>query len=658
MAPQRHRGPCTVAARAAAAATAAAAAAAASAAGPFVAGADDAAPVAAQEVPPGLPGTRASEKLMDVEPWWSDAVTHISIWDQSWLTPRLICGIRLERTPTLRTPEGDSSGAGPVPDCSAALAEPRPPRRALRWVFDGTAFQQRALEFYEGVAAPPMQDVWLVTLLARIPGSWDHDVTPLGDLMELECRGVLLLAAILYSEYLAFVAPAAVLLKSFQFAAQVHEGRGLAFELASDIDKLAPVQQAGASLHRSLQVALAAATKASQAPPLVDVVVAHCREDLGWARAWLRRVLRDEWTPEVRGLRLRLLIFERCAAEGEGAVPAAGGIISGQALIEGLLRLGGAVDPGSAAVPLPEPPGFENVAYVHYCRSHAWRDAEHTIFLHGAPFDHLEAQMLYDVLRALALGTYSVPFLHLNAKRLPLTETEKCVRELLQPATAAWSAGGAATAELPTQLSSYCCSQFVVSRARLRRVPDSFWDEVWRGLTSQRRGASGEDAADGAGASSDEAPSAANLPASCRASAWRIFQSHHRHRASVAAEHGVWAVVLERLWHWVFGEEPRLPVRDTDPRLPLFLRLPRPRATGEGGPRGTVEDHVQAPDWGFDPGWWGSHKSLRNVTEVPMVAAVFPVPTSLFASAARDGWELPPWVKSWFEEEPPCDGDG
>ena len=46
--------------------------------------------------------------------------------------------------------------------------------------------------------------------------------------------------------------------------------------------------------------------------PLVDVVIVRCLEDLGWVVDWLKRILRDEWTPEVMGVLVRLVIYEKC----------------------------------------------------------------------------------------------------------------------------------------------------------------------------------------------------------------------------------------------------------------------------------------------------------------------------------------------------------
>eukprot|EP00434_Breviolum_minutum_P000258 symbB.v1.2.000211.t4/scaffold21.1/size436794/30 len=169
-------------------------------------------------------------------------------------------------------------------------------------------------------------------------------------------------------------------------------------------------------------------------------------------------------------------------------------------------------------------------------------------------------------------------------------------------------------------MSTYCCTQFVVSRKRLERVPDAFWSiptarrkvllrwicclkssgVVWRSL-HQRLSVNGT-ATEGS-------------PAPCRFPAQRVYEQRtQRNGHTDVADFGLWGEVLERAWHWIFGEEPVLPSREADGRLPLFLRIPRVRTDVEGGPRGTLQDRVSLPDWGFDPGFWGTPPILTNVT--------------------------------------------
>merc|ERR1712076_106694 len=90
----------------------------------------------------------------------------------------------------------------------------------------------------------------------------------------------------------------------------------------------------------------------------------------------------------------------------------------------------------------------------------------------------------------MSSGKYNVPFLHLNVKRLPLVETRGCFAAILEPALSVWAETAQESEEkpsvppwqLPTELSTYCCTQFVVARARLRHAPLAFWRVVWQSL--------------------------------------------------------------------------------------------------------------------------------------------------------------------------------
>ncbi|CAE8597570.1 unnamed protein product [Polarella glacialis] len=629
----------------------------------------------------GMPIVATEEQR---EAWWDAGHTQFSLWDHSWLTPRMICGIRFARVPGEAGREGsvwlplESLGAGmdevlaatrhdsrPTDGESASAASPREMPPILMWNFDGTAFQFRAMDYYQGRGPPPMQDVWMIILLAAVPASMRRDVMSGAAMLEFSCGAVTVLSQYLYAEYMAPVVPPAVLLKFFKHTWEVHSRSGTpesAQEIAEHLEFLAPLPTAKERFQAVLgarreanfcamqgrgsaacESAVQSSTEDSGVPvsrPLVDIVIARCREDLRWLLDWLTRVLRDEWTPEVPGLRLRILIFERCEsiaeeedsqkdAPGSSTAPAKPPL-AGRPLVDKLLRIG-AIDPGSEAISLPEPLGFENIAYVHYCKTMAWRNADFAIFLHGSPFDHLNGQTLDDVMRSMAQGTYGVAFLHLNTRRTPLVAMEPCLAELLRPVLQA-----AGVRELPTEMSTYCCSQFVVARQRLDRVPVSFWEDVWRSLHFR---------------TSVQGTAVQELGQSCRLPARRIYDSHHRHGSSPVADYGLWAVVLERSWHWIFGEEPNLPIREFDQRLPLFLRVPRSRTDTEGGPRGSVQDRVSMPDWGYDPGYWGLPPIVGNATGEATTLKFEPVPTRHYAANARPFWQLPPWVDAWFKED-------
>ncbi|OLQ00351.1 hypothetical protein AK812_SmicGene17008 [Symbiodinium microadriaticum] len=191
--------------------------------------------------------------------------------------------------------------------------------------------------------------------------------------------------------------------------------------------------------------------------------------------------------------------------------------------------------------------------------------------------------------------------------------------------------------DLPFDLSTYCCTQFVVARHRIARVPDSFWSAVWRSLHDRL---------------SVNGTAVEGLDWTCRLPAKRVYEQRaERNGHMPISDYGLWGEVLERAWHWIFGEDALLPPREVDARLPLFLRIPRVRSDVEGGPRGTILDRVLLPDWGFDPGYWGLAPIIGNVTGEATAGSAFssPIPTAHFARTARTNWQLPDWVAAWLQ---------
>ena len=110
----------------------------------------------------------------DGETWWEEGSTQINVWDHSWLTPRLVCGLRFLRVPPRALREG-----GVFLPLNATAAESH-----LMWVFDGTAFQDKALRYYGEKGRPPLEEVWLLELVMAVPRTMKHDVLSGSSLME------------------------------------------------------------------------------------------------------------------------------------------------------------------------------------------------------------------------------------------------------------------------------------------------------------------------------------------------------------------------------------------------------------------------------------------------------------------------------------------
>lgn len=213
-----------------------------------------------------------------------------------------------------------------------------------------------------------MEDVWLLVLIAAVPTTVKNNVMSGGDMMELQCSAMVLLSSYFFAEYMIMLVPPAVLLKYFQHTWEVHSRVGhveSADEMVGHFNSFEPL---GLAMER-FQEALQARSKVfhcdplqglqgrsgiscpPQSPafggspvlrPLVDVLIIRCREDLGWVLRWLSRVLRDEWTPEVAGVTVRLVIYEKCDPLDNEVKPVA---LDGQQLLAQLLHIG-AIHPG------------------------------------------------------------------------------------------------------------------------------------------------------------------------------------------------------------------------------------------------------------------------------------------------------------------------
>merc|ERR1740129_244447 len=87
----------------------------------------------------------------------------------------------------------------------------------------------------------------MLTLLAAVPASAAQDVMGMSDLMELNCNGVFQLAQHMYCEYLAHVAPAAVMLKMFSQTFVVHQRQfvnGSVIDMVQQLEDFRPLAAA------------------------------------------------------------------------------------------------------------------------------------------------------------------------------------------------------------------------------------------------------------------------------------------------------------------------------------------------------------------------------------------------------------------------------
>lgn len=250
----------------------------------------------------------------------------------------------------------------------------------------------------------------------------------------------------------------------------------------------------------------------------VDFVIPHCREDLSW-------IVRElEFIPE----RTRIFIYEKCGGDSGAASNLTALLPPHVKVVAKVLE--DAADPTTGK----EARRDECTAYLSHVVNEYPSDSESgemTLFLHGDPGDHTPFGMLNLVLRGFALGTMSmIDFLHLGSPRLVST-FNPCQSGLFELAIGR---------PLKRSLSTYCCSQFAVSKRRILSRPLEDYERMLALV-------------DG------------TVPDACE----RIGPSYERY-AGQRLSH---CFFLEFMWHVVFGEDEALPLRGDDRRLPPALRL-------------------------------------------------------------------------------------
>lgn len=220
--------------------------------------------------------------------------------------------------------------------------------------------------------------------------------------------------------------------------------------------------------------------------PTVDVVIAYCTESL----AWRSELLPDTWN---------VYIYYKCGHEPSDALPK------------------------DTKVCLDNH-GMESYAYAeHIVRTPASKRSDFTLFMQADYEPHLNMHLFHSVLQSLQLGTYDVPFLHLNSRRFLATENT-CMKEIAQLLNMT-----------TTRFGSYCCNQFVVRRDRFMPA------ETYRQLSAYFQNKN---------------------PTMC------VQNNAHDDRPGIAK-----SALCEHMWHVLFSEPDVLPFRSRDTRLPSFLRV-------------------------------------------------------------------------------------
>ena len=119
-------------------------------------------------------------------------------------------------------------------------------------------------------------------------------------------------------------------------------------------------------------------------------------------------------------------------------------------------------------------------AYLGYLSERYYDLPRHMIFVHADMPEHIGAgrpNIVDDALRSLSHGAH-VPFAHLGNNRVTMRWNTHLMTPLWKGLFGSSIAPGAG------EVSTYCCSHFVVSRDRVLQRPRSFYQQAWKFLTS------------------------------------------------------------------------------------------------------------------------------------------------------------------------------
>ena len=362
-------------------------------------------------------------------------------------------------------------------------------------------FQLRLDGYYAKGHRPPLREAFFLTTL---PPVYQRELL-------LGCPGMMILAHLLIAELRLYThdpSEAYALSARAQAMLDLPEITSVHLE---NIKHAWPLQQAMERISNTSHW-----IEVSRRPMTADIVLPHCREDLTW--------LANGSLLQALPARTRIFVYQKCG--GDESV-----IHHLSALLESHIQLiytqlDDAADPATGLAARRD----ECTAYL----SHVVREydnlADMTLFLHGDPSDHTPFGLINVLLRGISLGTFNdLDFVHLGSPRLVATYNP-CQHDIYERAV---------NRPLTGKLYTYCCSQFAVSKGRIRQRTLEEYAQMLRLV-------------DGSVADACE----------------RIGPSYEKY-AGQRLSH---CFFLEFMWHVVFGEPDELPLR-ADANLPLPLRL-------------------------------------------------------------------------------------
>lgn len=308
------------------------------------------------------------------------------------------------------------------------------------YAFSVSHFQRKIWDYYELDRRPPLAEAFFLT---KLPKPFQQEF------MDGGCGAPLIMAYLLVAT--------AKLLVDDDASRYAQIAMGLAQTLPDPMQEMLqesstwPFQEAITKFEKTLhhgQVVVPLQHGSSDlTTPLVEIVIAHCRETLDWVEHDLLPVAPPGCA---------LTLYEKC-----GEQPTFSDMV-----LKHFAKV--------SIVPCPDPVGLprgdECLAYLTHIDSRYLDLAPFTVFLQADPDQHLHFTYLRTVLAMIVRGMYGVPFMNINGARHVRTKTpclgavyEAIFKEpLLKP------------------LGPYCCAQFVVQDSRIRARPLSFYQNMLR----------------------------------------------------------------------------------------------------------------------------------------------------------------------------------
>ncbi|CAK0904540.1 unnamed protein product [Prorocentrum cordatum] len=252
----------------------------------------------------------------------------------------------------------------------------------------GADLQYRLVRFFAGSGPPPLEEVFFAT--QNLSRATQEQVMS-------TCPGLLVCAFILLAEMRLPVSPR-------EAADAIAKADSLAAALSWDAYEAEaeawPIQQAMDSYQ---EAASAIEVAAARPAPSAQLVVAHCRESLGWL------VDGRLYVPPLERLAVDLFVYEKCGqATDIGALSRPFRQVQTKQVDDGDLRTD------------------ECSAYLHHVIDHYDGPHDYTLFFQADAEDHLQWGYLALVLRAIEHRSLTAGFVHLDYPRLVSSLSRRC----------------------------------------------------------------------------------------------------------------------------------------------------------------------------------------------------------------------------------------